>query len=265
MKLTNEAGLPGFLLRAIEKQYRQDVPEKDEQGREILRVSTLLKPPLATRLYQQHVSDLEEEAGKQVFRVLGSTLHAILAEVEPDPGDIIEKRLFGIIAMPDGREVVITGQPDIVSESRATIEDHKQCSIFSVKDAGKSEWEEQLNIYHWLVRQNNGPVIHGLTFHAYMRDWGPRYSKDFPYMYKAIPRPIWPMVKTVAFIQERLALYFSATPRDCTDEERWKKTDWKTGQVKYNRCEGYCAGAPWCPVLAREGRNAAAKEAHDGE
>ena len=70
MKLTNEAGLPGFLLRAIEKQYRQDVPEKDEQGREILRVSTLLKPPLATRLYQQHVSDLEEEAGKQVFRVL---------------------------------------------------------------------------------------------------------------------------------------------------------------------------------------------------
>jgi hypothetical protein len=53
------------------------------------------------------------------------------------------------------------------------IQDYKVCSIYSVRDGGKVEWEQQQNLLACLARRS-GMVVDRLEIVAILRDWQAR-------------------------------------------------------------------------------------------
>ena len=129
---------------------------------------------------------------------------------------------------------------------RVSIEDYKVTSAWSVlisKDnpnGYKEAWEEQLNVYAWLCRQNDYKVTK-LTIIALLRDW--QKSKAFESQknnggYPKLPVievniPLWSNEKQNKFVLDRVETHqeadyiFTTLDKeiDCTDKERWKRED----------------------------------------
>ena len=84
------------------------------------------------------------------------------------------------------------------------------------------EFERQLNIYAFLLRQN-GMNPERLFISAVVRDWSDiRVTGNYPdTMFPVFELNMWSPEETEAYIKERLEVHFSEDMPLCTDEERW--------------------------------------------
>jgi hypothetical protein len=112
----------------------------------------------------------------------------------------------------------------------------------------KIEWEQQLNIYAWLVEKAKKTVVTDVGIVAIIRDWNRRDSTNregYPEApVKELPVRLWTYEERENFIQDRIAKHSacefaveSETPLpECTPEEMWEKqTTWaikKEGGVR---------------------------------
>jgi hypothetical protein len=136
---------------------------------------------------------------------------------------------------------IITGL-DTVS-----IRDYKTTSAWAVMNE-KYEWEQQLNIYAWLVETVKLQIVDSVGIVAIIRDWSRRdaaRNPDYPQSpVKEIPITLWPYQKREDFISERISKHSECefhmeTDEElppCTPEEMWEKpTTWalkKKGGVR---------------------------------
>ena len=167
MKLTNNFGAPPSVVAAIEG----DPYSKDGAD---FSVTELIKPPQIRRLWIKHEDEISVDVRDEVWKLLGKGVHAALEQGE-DVG-VKEQRLH---AECDGS--TISGAIDLVNDGAIT--DYKVTSVFSVQQGLKEDWERQLNLYAWLLRQNDMPST-ALTIVAICRDWmksranSPTYPKS---------------------------------------------------------------------------------------
>ena len=158
--------------------------------------------------------------------MLGSALHVVF-ERSQSPGIVTEERLFLEV---DG--VTISGQIDVQQETPegTILIDYKFTSAWAVMQ-DKVEWEEQLNVYAWLLHKvKNVPVI-GLKICAMIRDFS-RHDKREDYPDSPIHMleiPLWDMEVTERFVKERLHQHQLSKMQAelgedlplCSSEERW--------------------------------------------
>jgi hypothetical protein len=97
----------------------------------------------------------------------------------------------------------------------------------------KPEWEQQQNIYKYLVERVKKKPVKGLKICALIRDWSRRDAQNKPDYPQApiqiVDIPMWTFDRTEAFIKERVELHRdSKVSADwgeelplCTEEERW--------------------------------------------
>ena len=159
--------------------------------------------------------------------------------------------------------------------------------VWSVKDGAKDEWVKQVNLQYLLAPNAIREQIKKLQVVAILRDWRKNERlrhDDYPNeQVVVVPIPMWPLEKTAAYLEERVAIHQQAqlgNMPDCTPEERWEKPTIFAVHKKGNkgatrlydtveaaekhvasqpglelkvrpgespRCAQYCSALPFCP------------------
>ena len=217
MKVTNKHNLPQPIVRAVELSIRK--PPKP--GERIITVTGLIKPPRIVMLERLHWDELEIDVMDSIWSLTGTALHKFLDD-QDETAPVQEERFR---TTRDGW--VISGQIDRLSEA-GVLQDYKTTSVWSAI-YGKPEWEDQLNLYAWLLRVHKYEVV-GAEIIAFLRDWNRNGALKHDYPQNpcvTIPVILWPEVVVEHFVAIRLGRLDAAMVSlpDCTAEERWAKPD----------------------------------------
>ena len=230
MKYTNKHNVPQEIINAVHN-------DSYSRGKATISATGLLQPPRIRLLAQEHYEELTIDISDEIWKLLGQSVHTILERANEENEDTItEQRMYAIV-----KDWTISGQTDSIDIKNNILKDYKITSAWSIVSAlqdGKKDWEQQLNIYAYLYRQNTGKTIDQLNIIAIARDWNRnqylRSGGDYP------PSPItvlnidlWSDEEQQAFIEERVLIHQEAEVQYlindelplCTDEERWRRKD----------------------------------------
>jgi len=230
LKYTNKHNIPQEIINAVHN-------DNYSRGKATISATGLLQPPRIRLLAQEHYDKLTIDVSDEIWKLLGQSVHTILERANENSEDIItEQRMFATV-----NDWTVSGQTDSIDVKSNTLKDYKVTSVWSIVSAlneGKVEWEQQLNIYAYLYKQNTGKTIYQLNIIAIARDWNKnqylRSGGDYP------PSPItvlnidlWSDEEQEAFIKQRVSIHQEAEVdyliNDklplCTDEERWRRKD----------------------------------------
>jgi hypothetical protein len=220
MKITNIHNVPETLVTLATREYYT-------KGESQYSVTELMSPPRIRRLREQYNSAIETDVSDLMWQMLGSALHVVMERGQTD-GHITEERIFAKI-----EDVTISGQIDLQQESDGgvIIIDYKFTSAWAVMQ-DKPEWEQQLNVYKWLVETVKRKKVVGLKICALIRDFS-RHEKREGYPASPIQMvdvPMWDNITAETYIRERLELHrnakvshdFGEALPECSPEERWQ-------------------------------------------
>ena len=247
MKWTNVFALPGPLVEVIQEDlYHTKRGEQLQAYKELhglpvetkhYSVSDLIKPPRMRELISRHYGEIVKDVSGDVFRLLGQLFHhlfrdsAMRGNARSAAGYIPEKRLFHHIQL-DGQTVIISGEPDLVSQD-GVLDDYKVTGIYGWDKGVKIEWEQQMNCYAWLRRQA-GLATTKLRAVYILRDW--KHSEAVQEGYPQAPAmtmdvTMWPDDVQDTYILDRARAHQDAHGRaddrlpECTPAEMWEKPE----------------------------------------
>lgn len=220
MKITNKHGVPAPLVTLATREYYS-------KGEAQYSVTELMSPPKIRRLREQYNDDIQQDVSDMLWSMLGSALHVVM-ERGKTPGFLSEERLFVEID-----DVLVSGAIDLQESTPAgiVITDYKFTSAWAVMQ-DKVEWEQQLNVYKWLVETVKREKVCGLRICALVRDFNRHETKPgYPNApIHMVDIPMWDSVKTETYVRERLEMHrnakvaadFGETLPECTPEEQWQ-------------------------------------------
>ena len=219
MKITNNYNVPLPLVTLATKEYYT-------KGASQYSVTELMSPPKVKRLREQYDSEVVQDVSDMLWSMLGSALHVVMERGETK-GFLSEERIYAEI---DG--VTVSGAIDLQQETPEglILIDYKFTSAWAVMQ-DKVEWQQQLNIYKWLVETVKRKKVVGLQICALVRDFS-RHERKEGYPDSPIHMvdiPMWDSVTTETYIRERLEMHrnaklaqdFGEELQPCSDEERW--------------------------------------------
>jgi len=224
VKITNHFNVPEPLVALARKEYYS-------KGKADYSVTEIMSPPRIQRLKRKHWDDMEQDVTDMLWSMLGSALH-VVAERSEVVDHLNEERLFMEI---DG--VTLSGSIDLQQHVKGgvALKDYKFTSVWAVMN-DKPEWEQQLNVYAWMVHKIKGVSIKGLQICAILRDWSTRKAQTesgYPQaQIQMVDIPVWSFDKTEKYVHERIELHKESKVQadwdeelpECTDEERWMRT-----------------------------------------
>ena len=268
MILTNKYRAPDAFVKAIEG-------DPYTKGDADFSATELLKPPQIVRLYNEHEDTVTSDVRDEWWKLLGKGVHNVLE----DYGEGLREQRF--FAECEG--VKISGAMDLLSDEGA-VTDYKVTSVFTVQRGLKTDWEQQLNIYAWLLWQNDITVT-SLEIVALCRDWifsRAEAKRDYPQS-PIVPMkvPLWRPERQDDFVAGRVRAHTTENTLPCTPEERWARGGYTVlggglkprsfdtmseaanyinmkekpgrsftiteGGAKFVRCENWCPVSEHCP------------------
>jgi PD-(D/E)XK nuclease superfamily len=221
MKITNKFNVPETLLALATRDYYT-------KGDADYSVTEIISPPRIQRLRRQHYNEMEQDVADMLWMLLGTALHVVAERSEVD-GHTNEERLS--VGVDD---VILSGAIDLQKNDKdgTVITDYKFTSAWALMN-DKPEWEQQQNIYKYLVERVKKQPVKKLEICALIRDWSRReaiYKADYPQApIQVINIPIWTHDRVEHFIKERINLHRDAKVNAdwgeelplCTEEDRW--------------------------------------------
>lgn len=232
MKLTNKHGIPQTFVNVLERPTYS-------KGKAHLSVTQLINSPKIVALTAKFQDELEQDVSEMVWSLFGSAIHKVL-EHGRDESHIVEERLHATV---DGWRISGAIDLQIKNDGGLSIRDYKTCSAWSVMNE-KIEWEQQLNIYAWLVEKVKVTPVTDIGIVAIIRDWSRRdagRNPDYPQApVNEIPIKLWTFEEREAYIKHRIdqhsacefALETDSDLPACTPEEMWEKpTMWAVRKV----------------------------------
>ena len=268
MILTNDYGAPDAFVKAIEG-------DPYSKGDADFSATELLKPPQIVRLYNEHEDTVTSDVRDEWWKLLGKGVHNVLE----DYGEGLREQRF--FAECEG--VKISGAMDLLSAEGA-VTDYKVTSVFTIQRGLKTDWEQQLNIYAWLLRQNDITAT-SLEIVGLCRDWifsRAEAKRDYPQS-PIVPMkvPLWRPERQDDFVAGRVRAHTTENTLPCTPEERWARGGYTVlggglkprsfdtmseaanyinmkekpgrsftiteGGAKFVRCENWCPVSEHCP------------------
>ena len=232
MKLTNKFNIPQTFVNVLERPTYT-------KGKAHLSVTQLINSPKIVALTQKFDADLEQDVSDMVWSIFGTAIHGVL-EHGKDENHIVEERLHATL---DGWRISGAIDLQIKDDAGLSIRDYKTTSAWGVMNE-KVEWEQQLNIYAWLVETVKKTPIIDIGIVAIIRDWSRRdaaKNENYPPApVKEIPIRLWTYEEQTTYIKHRIGLHSACefameTDEDlplCTPEEMWEKpTTWAIKKV----------------------------------
>jgi len=226
MEITNNFGLPEFVVEAL---TFSDYSRGDAQ----ISVTQLIDSPQIVQLQKEHEDKQTKDAVDFVWSRFGTSVHNMFEAGIKASGieAISEERLF-----TDINGWKLSGAIDVqeVNDDGVIISDFKVTSVWSVMNA-KSSWDQQLNVYAWLVRKAKGQVVKKLQIVALLRDWSRRKAeqeRNYPSAPVAvIDIGLWSDREQDLYVESRLKKHMDAefdaaigqSLEQCSSEEVWAK------------------------------------------
>ena len=197
-------------------------------------VSELIGPPQPARLLERHRHKLEFDPFDKIKSLLGTGVHNAIQSHTNTETHLAENRFRAVI---NGK--IVTGQPDVFSIDDRILYDYKTTSTWISAIGNKREWEEQLNCYAWMLRQEDY-VVDKLVIVAIYTDWSKTKQalavlkkSHYPtYPVELFEIPMWEDFQVEHFLETRIALHEAAKEKEdaqlpeCTKEDRWRKDTW---------------------------------------
>ena len=202
MSITNRHGLPSVLVNLM---TRDDYSRGDAR----ISVTGLIDEPQIHQLKEHHKADIEEDVADGVWSLFGRAVHGVL-EGGAGPEHIVEERITTTIL---GWK--LSGAMDLqtMEEGGRAIEDYKVTSAYNVMNQKKS-WEQQLNVYKWLVEREKGVRVTRLAIVAIVRDFNRNMvgtKEGYPVCpVVTIPIRMWSNDEAEAFVVERITAHQEA-------------------------------------------------------
>lgn len=216
MRVTNQYSLPESYWRACAQQRGYT--------KKRISVTELLQPPQVRFLRRQHDHEIEVDCADMVDMFFGNAVHAYLERFAPSQARAEEMLEW----YDEHSEFTIHGTPDLSQDGVLT--DWKTTRVRAL-EYDKPEWEQQVNLYAWLCRQNGISVKQAVVW-AFLRDYDPqkRWEDGYPSSpLVKLPMRLWREDDQWEFLGRRLHLHDSAESGfygSCTDEDRWKRDTW---------------------------------------
>ena len=223
MKITNNFKLPKpFENIAKNPSY--------SKGKAHISATSLLNSPKIVTLLKKYDDELEQDVADMIWSIFGSAVHNVL-EKGADENNLVEQRFFSEV---DGWTVSGAVDLQVVDKDGIHIQDYKTTSVWAVMN-DKPEWEQQLNIYGWLVAKNKKVPIKSLTIVALLKDWSKREADrkpEYPQRNVALVKiTVWTFEEQESFIKGRIAKHSAAEFAmetnadlpDCSPQEMWEK------------------------------------------
>jgi len=221
MEVTNNFNVPETLMSLAKRDYYS-------KGKSDYSVTELLSPPRVQRLRRLYHSQMKQDVSQMLWQLMGSALHVVAERGQAD-GHVTEERLFTTF-----EGVVVSGAIDVQQEESdgVTIMDYKFTSAWAVMNE-KPEWEQQQNVYGWLVRREKKKNVKGVKIIALIRDWNRREAErreDYPKApIQVISLRLWSHEEAEEFVRNRIAAHntgkvavaFDEELPLCSDEDRW--------------------------------------------
>ena len=221
MKITNKFNVPETLVALANRDYYS-------KGKSDYSVTEIISPPRIQRLRRKHFDEIEQDVSDMLWMLLGTALH-VVAERSEVEGHTNEERLS--VGIDD---IILSGAIDLQKNDKdgTIITDYKFTSAWALMN-DKPEWEQQQNIYKYLVERTKRTPVKKLEICALIRDWSRREAMVKPSYPQApiqiINIPMWTHDRTEAFIKERIEMHRDSKVKAdwdeelplCTEEDRW--------------------------------------------
>ena len=236
MKLTNKYNLPQAIINVLERPTYS-------KGKAHISVTQLLNSPKIVALTRKFDDELEQDASDMIWAAVGSAMHNFL-EHGKDDNSIAEERIHAEV---EGWNITGAIDLQIINGGAIDIRDYKFTSVWAAMNE-KPDWENQLNVYAWLVEKVKKTPVNSVGIVAFLRDWTKREKEQKENYPEAtvveLPIKLWTMEERSAYIRSRIALHSACDFAletdgdlpDCTPEEMWEKpTTWaikKKGNVR---------------------------------
>ena len=202
MRITNRHNLPETFVNILRR------PSYTKGGSNIS-ATELINSPRIVQLKRLNEEHLEEDVADRIWAIFGTAIHAVL-EHGKDRNHLVEERLHAVL---DGWSISGAIDLQVINEDGIHVSDYKTVSVWSVMNE-KVEWEQQLNIYAWLVETVKQTPVTGLSIVAIIRDWSRREStlkEAYPNApVKEIPITIWDYETRTEFIRARIQEHSAA-------------------------------------------------------
>lgn len=222
MRITNQFDLPEPLVRAVT--LRGD----RERQPNTISVTQLIQPPQIRGLILKHDNELSEDSSDRIWALMGQLMAQALEKSAKDlDGHLAEEQLelnvlgWKVTGRYDLSSVVLDGE---------LLSDYKLTSVWALKDGVKPEFEQQLNLYKYLIETTTKRIISALEIVAIYRDWSKNKARyDKTYTQKQVEKftvPLWSPEETKDFLEERVRLHQDAAEGkwpDCTPDEKWQR------------------------------------------
>ena len=226
MRITNKYDLPQALVNFATK-------DPYDRGPAAISVTELIDSPRVVELRHAYRADAEEDVADKLWALVGRALHTVCEASSDDDNHIVEERIF--LRRPNGW--TISGAIDIqefLSDAHDVVDlyDYKFTSVWNVMN-DKPAWEQQLNLYKFLVEHGKSREVHGLYILAILRDWRRTDAEKDPAYPQTpvikLPIRVWGPSEALDYVNGRVAAHEAARDQtfdempDCTYDERWQK------------------------------------------
>lgn len=223
MIITNNYGLPQTFVNVVERPTYT-------KGKAHMSVTELLSSPQIVQLKAKYSDQITVDVTDMIWSIFGTAVHHVL-EQGKDANHIVEQRLHAEL---EGWHISGAIDLQVVTDEGIEINDYKTVSVWAVMN-DKPEWEQQLNIYAWLVEKVKQIPVNKIKIVAILKDWKESEAEtrqNYPIkQVVSLDIPIWSMEQREAFIKERIHLHsealFAVDTNDelppCTPAECWEK------------------------------------------
>lgn len=175
--------------------------------------------PRISRLWSMHKDKIKVPFLNKGYAKLGEAWHKAMEESAPESW-ICEKRFYADV---DGK--IISGAIDALEpagKNTYNIIDYKLMSTYKAQ-TDLNEFEQQLNIYAFLLREN-GYEVDGLFVSAVLRDWSANKVNQEGYPKTQFPIFVmekWKDKEAEDYVKRRIKMHTSEEIPLCTDQDRW--------------------------------------------
>ena len=203
--------------------------DEHELGDSQYSVTQLLKTPRQLQLYRRHKDWVTRDAVDMWNTFIGHCVHGgIYQSVKGNPDYILEKRVEHNVG-----EITIGGTPDAYQISTKTLFDHKTMQTSAYGLEVKDGYEEQMNIYAYIL-ELQGFEVENIMLNVIYLDWriaAAKYAEQGKYPpapVALIPIKKWSRDVVESFIDSRVALHRAAELLDdhelpdCSAEDCWE-------------------------------------------
>ena len=196
MIITNKHNLPQTFVNVANR-------PSYTKGKAHVSATELLNSPRIVQLKKKYDEQITVDVSDMIWSIIGTAIHGVL-EQGKDENHIVEQRLHAEL---DGWHISGAIDLQIVHASGVEINDYKNVGVWSVINE-KIEWEQQLNIYAWLVEHVKKTPVTNLAIIAIVRDWNSRDAETrqgYPQsQVVTIPVNLWSMEERETFIRNRI-------------------------------------------------------------